>query len=116
MPNWCHNRVSIYCEDERVLDEIEEIFTSPEPFNAIMPLPKEEEENWYNWRMENWGVKWDISEVDSDKFHDRLILEFETPWGAPEGIKSRLEDIYGDEDIGISWFYDEPMMELAGYL
>jgi hypothetical protein len=40
-------------------------------------------DNWYDWRMQNWGVKWDAS--NSVKIYNKntLIYEFSTPWGCP---------------------------------
>jgi len=114
MPNWCQNRVSIYCENTDVIDEIEKIFNSSEPFNTIVPMPEEMEPEWYDWRIANWGVKWDVADVESERDDTHLTLFFDTPWGPPDRIKSALEDMF--EEAGISWFYDEPMMELAGYL
>ena len=41
MPNWCHNRITIYgdSETEAKLKEIEEIFRKESPFNEIYPIP-----------------------------------------------------------------------------
>ena len=40
MPNWCYNRVSVYSEDTKQIDELFDIFNNPEPFNALIPSPK----------------------------------------------------------------------------
>ena len=73
------------------------------------------DERWYEWRIENWGIKWDIDEVNTDDDYDnQLIYSFETPWGPPEYICSALREKF--EDASITWFFDEPGMELAGYL
>ena len=41
MPNWCHNRITIYgdSETEAKLKEIEKIFEKENPFNEIYPIP-----------------------------------------------------------------------------
>ena len=41
MPNWCHNRITIFGseESEKKLKEIEKIFESKQPFNEIYPIP-----------------------------------------------------------------------------
>ena len=39
MPNWCHNRVSFYSDNEAQLKEVYDIFDNDEPFNAIVPSP-----------------------------------------------------------------------------
>ena len=73
------------------------------------------DERWYDWRIKNWGIKWDIdSQKDQENTEDYLEYEFETPWGPPEYICSALREKF--EDISITWFFDEPGCELAGYL
>ena len=41
MPNWCHNRITIFGneESEAKLKEIEETFRKAQPFNEIFPVP-----------------------------------------------------------------------------
>jgi len=35
-------------------------------------------------------------------------------WCPPEGIYRKVKELFPDLDI--SWFYDEPAMQFAGYL
>ena len=42
MPNWCHNRVTAYGDEDKI-KEIEKIFESKTPFNDIFPQPDQEE-------------------------------------------------------------------------
>ena len=73
------------------------------------------DERWYDWRIENWGIKWDIGDIDlQDEDLQQLIYTFETPWGPPEYICSALRKKF--ENLSITWFFDEPGCELAGYL
>ena len=72
---------------------------------------------WYDWRVANWDTKWDINAKDvewSDEESDYISFEFDTAWAPPEGVVRKLRDKY--PDVSISWFYDEPGMEFAGYL
>ena len=39
MPNWCHNRVSFYSDNEQDIKKLWSIFESDEPFNTIVPSP-----------------------------------------------------------------------------
>ena len=76
-----------------------------------------QDDRWYNWRVQNWGTKWDISEKDiewSDDHEDYVQFAFDTAWSPPEGIVSALREKF--PELSISWFYDEPAMEFAGYL
>ena len=72
--------------------------------------------NWYDWSIENWGVKWDCSDVQvEEEFGDtEITYRFDTPWGPPNEIYGILRERF--PDVTISWFWDEPGMELAGYL
>ena len=73
------------------------------------------DERWYDWRVKNWGIKWDIDDIElQDEDPQQLIYSFETPWGPPEEICTALREKF--ENISISWFFDEPGCEIAGYL
>ena len=73
------------------------------------------DDRWYHWNISNWGTKWDACHVEIDYYDDSQIeMRFDTAWSPPEPICKRLREMF--EDIHISWFYDEPGMEFAGYL
>ena len=75
------------------------------------------DDRWYHWNISNWGTKWDITADSVDVGYEdseQLELTFDTAWSPPEPICARLREMF--EDIHISWFYDEPGMEFAGYL
>ena len=74
---------------------------------------------WYDWRLENWDTKWDVhdAEITEERWKDELecfTAEFQTAWSPPEAICRRLRDLF--PKVSISWFYDEPGCEFAGYL
>ena len=72
--------------------------------------------NWYDWCINNWGVKWDCADgTITEEFADlELTYRFDTPWGPPQEIYNYLEARF--PKIHIQWFWDEPGMEQAGYL
>ena len=39
MPNWCYNRVTVYSENVKELNELFDIFNNENPFNKIIPSP-----------------------------------------------------------------------------
>jgi hypothetical protein len=49
--------------------------------------PDDPEYDWYNWRLANWGVKWDLRvgapESEWEFEPNRIYGFFETPWCAP---------------------------------
>ena len=135
MPNWCSNRVEVYAEAEDI-KKFREYVSSENSlfsFNKIKPIPEELEyttspsgepnvdlinkygvDNWYDWCTTNWGVKWDVNDVELEEGEDYLIYNFDTPWGPPEEIYAVIREEF--PDINISWFFDEPGMQMAGYL
>lgn len=102
MPNWIENKVIIIAQKE-IIDEIEEHKLS---FNYFVPRPNEQDENWYNWNLTNWGVKWDIYDEtqSNDDFYlnriedDKIELSFLTAWDTPytffKNLIKKYEKIY----------------------
>ena len=77
-------------------------------FNKLVPMPQEflETGEWYDWRIRNWGTKWNAYEEESDGVN---TISFMTAWDAPHEILERLSErfpgvyithIWADEDIG----------------
>ena len=74
------------------------------------------DDRWYDWRVQNWDTKWDCYDVEVvDPDPENLEIEFNTAWAPPEAICHALREKYPDT-VCISWFYDEPGCEIAGYL
>ena len=74
------------------------------------------DDRWYNWRVQNWGTKWDCYDLsidDSDMPHG-FEVNFNTAWSPPEGVHYAISEQF--DDLSMSWFYDEPGCEVAGYL
>ena len=75
------------------------------------------DDRWYDWCYQHWGTKWDAydrSEADIDEECGYAEFEFHTAWGPADGIYNVIREKY--PDVHVSWFYDEPGMETAGYL
>ena len=169
MPNWCQNEVDIEIDPgfEDLLKTIESYFSSPSPFQAILPMPslllntgsgslsfdvegtpvthrnwyerrsplgrvleqrpfsKEElaelsaigHLDWYGWRCQHWGTKWEIGPQENlPPDEDRCLrYEFDTAWGPPTGICSRLREMLGNNGT-ITWFFREDGCQLAGWI
>ena len=74
-----------------------------------------QDDRWYDWRLQNWDTKWDAYDlVVTDDDPDQLEVTFNTAWSPPEAICEAMREQY--PDLSVSWFYDEPGCELAGYL
>ena len=72
------------------------------------------DDRWYHWCIDNWGTKWDVNLVGAEVDECYAEFEFQTAWGPASGIFDKIKEDY--PDVAISWFYDEPGMEIAGYL
>ena len=126
MPNWCYNKVSITnnSDDNSKLQKVKEFLHSDASddseenvfdFNNVVPEPKEAED-WYMWRVNSWGTKWNSSCAEITYEDEETVeYQFDTAWSPPEPIILQLREKFGD-DIYVSAFYDEPSMEFAGYL
>ena len=134
MPNHCHNRVEIYGEPEELAKIKKQVETKetlfdftkiyPEPdYEKIEVTPtfeKDEEDDfrmpsWWDWRVQNWGTKWNSYECDLELDDlDMLRYTFDTAWGPPVGVIDKLRELY--PEVSVTAFYDEPGMEVAGYL
>ena len=85
------------------------------PFETYRFSSGEVDDRWYDWRVQNWDTKWDAYDVVvTDDDPDQLEVEFNTAWSPPEAICNEIREQY--PDVSVSWFYDEPGCELAGYL
>ena len=74
------------------------------------------DDRWYDWRLQNWDTKWDAYDVEQHDFDDpdQYEVTFNTAWSPPDAICNEIREQY--PDVEVSWFYDEPGCELAGYL
>ena len=75
-----------------------------------------QDDRWYNWRVQNWGTKWDCYtlEMDDTDLPHGFEVTFETAWSPPEEVCSAIREQY--PNVSISGFYDEPGCEIAGDL
>ena len=142
MPNHCHNRVTFYSANTEDVAKLKKIFEDECTFGQIIPAPDwpntpnkdgelpvkhedpwltyrwsngRQDDRWYDWRVQNWDTKWDAYDVvviDDDP--DSTEIEFNTAWSPPEAICHKIREDY--PDVSVSWFYDEPGCEIAGYL
>ena len=90
---------------------------SDEPYKGLhFASTGRQDDRWYNWRVQNWGTKWDCYslEIDDCDMPHGFEVNFETAWSPPEEICSAIREQF--DDLSMSWFYDEPGCELAGYL
>ena len=101
MPNWCENKLVLKHADRAMLERVVDSFRNgPGLFSEFLPMPKELEDttapgdqpNWYDWRWDNWGTKWDVRQDDKSRsscskiseIEDNTVtLQFMTAWSPP---------------------------------
>jgi len=144
MPNWCNNSISIQGGSNTIRTLWEEANKEGSGLlNAMKPMPKELEgttsptpqegqagykgpqptvdgfDNWYDWRVQNWGTKWDIDPKEGLEFTDngdgtaQISGWFESAWAPPiEAYNTFIEDMDGCSLVAD---YHEPGMDFAGF-
>ena len=98
MPNWCENQATFSHADEAMMTRLNAAAVrhaaAPEGdeetvgfFQEFVPWPTA---TWdYDWCVQNWGTKWDASELDGDEgaFH------FNTAWGPPIAFYDKMTSL-----------------------
>ena len=144
MPNWCNNQITITGPNS-VIDKIEEIVKTEDThentglLNFFKPMPKELEgttspsssakkpqpmvegfDNWYDWRVENWGTKWELCEfygVDRQHLNDSLdestiSFAFSSAWAPP--INAYEQFLADNENCSLKAYYYEGGCDFMG--
>jgi hypothetical protein len=123
MPNWCDNSLTIEGPQEALQDFYEKN-TSKETvhyslsFNALVPLPEDKQEEWYEWHIEHWGTKWDVRAEDvhigATPEEGSLFYGFDTAWGPAEGWVKAVAKLY--PQLTFQLLYAESGAGFAGIL
>ena len=145
MPNYCNNNIVITGPNS-VIDKIEKIakgdkgdllqyfYPMPKELNDTIagPEPKTKKEklekrrlqveygasNWYDWRVENWGTKWDIMEFyninrkEIGEDESEISLGFDTAWAPALGAYERFID--KNSNCSLKAYYYEPGCDFMG--
>ncbi len=83
---------------------------------ALANKPTIREDSWWDWRVLNWGTKWDIGDapftnsINNSTGVRALHLAFETAWSPPINIYEALKE----QGYYVRAFYNEPGCDFAG--
>ena len=116
-PDWANtplltsdNRFTKYGNDGELPQYVEDPWR-----RLVFKSTGQADDRWYDWRVQNWDTKWDCYDVVvTDDDPESVEIEFNTAWSPPEAICHQIREQY--PDVSVSWFYDEPGCEIAGYL
>lgn len=143
MPNWCQNVVTFAHPDPAQVQRLTAAFNGEGMMQEFVPCPNEllDERTstyggpdaakydavradlkarfgftgWYDWRMANWGTKWDISsreggEADPQEGDTGVRITFDSAWNPPIEFYQQMEKLGWEVDA----FYYEPGNAFCG--
>ena len=140
MPNWCNNSITIKGSTETIRQLWEDATADDGSGNnherglldAMVPMPAELNDtvvdianggrfsdpvNWYDWRVSNWGTKWDVS-TEGLEFTDHgdgtaeISGWFDSAWAPPVDAYSKFcDDMDG---VYLEAYYHEGGMAFVG--
>jgi len=81
---------------------------------ALANIKKYGHADWYNWRCDKWGTKWDACHIylQGETYHDYVMISFDTAWSPPIPYYEALTKKYPLLSIYVE--YSEPGMDFAG--
>ena len=144
MPNWCYNHLNVSGDKKQLQEFVEKsltkyddgedrfIFngthhmakelditkgtqTQDEKEQAILNLANHGYTDWYEWRLAEWGTKWDASDaVIQHNEEDLFSISFATAWCPPiEWVQNIMHKF---PDLIFELEYDEEGMGFGGKL
>lgn len=115
MPNWCENEVTITftdtTEQEQFVKQVGDVQSyiswdsTEQLFDVFIPTPPEllEGEGWWEWRIQNWGTKWN-PKVNDFRVEDNLVfLRMDTAWAPPREFFVTLNEMFPSTIIELSY-------------
>ncbi len=141
MPNWCSNHITVRGGNQAEIQRLAKAFAEGELCQAVIPVPDElidtmsgsfgdpEKQaeleartarnvekygygNWYDFCVNNWGTKWDVSSEAVEIDDDGLGFSgcFDSAWSPPMGVVEELVN----QGYEVTLFYYEPGMAYVG--
>lgn len=122
MPNWCSNDLTLSHSDAskvegliRYLEDCEKKDDADvQMFQYLRPRPTNQEDNWYDWNVSNWGTKWDANVYSSFAGDGHVYVSFDTAWGPPIALYDYLtaegwvvEALYAEPGVGFCGSYSD---------
>jgi hypothetical protein len=121
MPNWCLNKLTIEHSDKDMVDRFVKAYNKGTVCNEFIPEPNDIGDGWWDWRVNNWGVKWDVGAdegTDREEWHglkasvvgNQASCSFDSPWAPPIPLYEKMVEL--GYDVKASYF--EPGMAFCG--
>lgn len=114
MPNWCDNKLTVTHEDFANIDRFVGAYMNNKLCSYFLPPT---DEDTVEWRVANWGQKWDIGPGENEEYglrptivENEASITFSSAWMPPLGLYERLMVL--GFDVQASYF--ESGMSFAG--
>jgi hypothetical protein len=119
MPNWCNNNLYISHDDPKMMEKAVEAWNSGKFLGTLVPEPDytkvvvkptfpqirgneepvDPDQAWWDWRVQNWGTKWDIG-LTSDYGQPAqlgkdgsMFVYFDSAWSPPCDAYAKLVEM-----------------------
>lgn len=125
MPNWCSNVliVSPRNNDKKTLSELKAFYLENKGvddgeysnllFRMSVPVPNNlRGEQEYDFRVNEWGTKWEPGEVYFEDRKNELFYSFDTAWAPPIAWLEKVSKFY--PNLTFKMEFDEPGMGMYG--
>lgn len=86
MPNWCENDLEVSGNKANIKAFKEKVRSEESHLSlaSLVPMPKDQIDNWYEWSISNWGTKWDVTDVELFMNKERTLnYGFSSAWSPP---------------------------------
>ena len=102
MPNWCSNHISVSHEDPAMMAKFIKAAKEENIAETFIPMPSSVETDpdpsvlsrgAYDWRLTNWGTKWDFGIENLTVCEDEAFGNAETAWSPPVEVYQKLSDL-----------------------
>lgn len=143
IPNWCNNSLYLVHTDPAMIDRAVKGAEGDGLFSAFLPTPEDLEHplaetyggdddakanairsdniakhgfaSWYDWRVHNWGTKWDASDCNVDRFTPEpgkfsANFHFDSAWSPPIAFYDHLTEL----GFEVTAYYYEPGAGFCG--
>jgi hypothetical protein len=115
------NKVTVEHGDHSMVDRFEKTYNLGQVCNEFIPEPKDTGDEWYNWRINHWGTKWDVGADMGTEKEERYGLRatrvgnevnctFDSAWAPPIGLYEQLVEL----GYKVKATYWEPGMAFCG--
>lgn len=102
MPNWCQNYLELTHSDSTMIQKAAKALEEGTFMETFHPTPDDMLDGevgngpmpgWYNWRLKNWGTKWDVQSDSIFSDPNFLSAHFDSAWASPTAFYAFLEEL-----------------------